>query len=546
MAVETLPLPDLDTIEQEQVDTEKAHLQALLADSAGDARLTRGAVHDLVVRPLADAMAALRADAFAFRAGASLQLLAENPELATDEAVDVAAGNFRVSRSAGGAAAGTMALVVAELVPLTVPKGAVFVGPAGQRFLSDEAYTAKTSEEAVVDQFDRLLRSRSGGGYVFTIQVTAEEAGAAGMARRGDEFTPEAGLPGVAQAYADEDFAGGLDPESNAELSAALQSGVSARTVSTQPGVEALLRSGEGLADLDAVSLVGMNDAEQQRYHAPVPVAHGGRLDVWVKSQALPQTVPVDVSARLVEKNGDGSGVWTFSLTRAQAAGVYRVLDVSRQQSGSSEDAVFDVDSYTLGVDFGEDDVQPDLVTGADAAFSRYQTMAVTFTDDAQDHTNLAVGDAADYSALTWGMPLVAECQDFLNGPDHLPATTDVLVRAAVPVELALTLQVSRRSGSQTVDEDEVATAVAARAQGLGFVGRLTASELAAAAYDALPDGYVVDKVEIVGTAYRPDGTEVTTTSLEAVEVPDEPELMTTAKTAFFVLDAASVTVNVA
>lgn len=542
--VETPELPAFADLDQEQIDREKEFTIALLESAAPSAQLTRGAIHDLVTKPLATAMAAFRADAETYRNSYSLKLLAENPEQATEEAVDNAAANFRITRRPGGAAGGSLAIVVSELLPLSIPKGAEFTGPGSQLFTSDEVYTAKTSEETVTDQFDRLLRPRSGGGYVFNIDVTAADEGSLGMARKGDQFTVTSVIPGVASAYADEDFDGGLDPETNAELASILQTGMAVRTVSTQPGVEALLRSDPAMADIMEVNLIGMNDPEQQRYHAPVPIAYGGRLDVWIKAQALPQSTRLTVTATLETKNSDGSQVWSFVVARADAAGAYRVLEVER--TADSGDVVITPDSYTIGVDFSDDDVRPDIVSGSEACYTRYQILTVLFTDTPPDADSLEVGDEAEYTAVIWKMPLISEAQDFLNDPDRLPKTTDVVVRAAVPVELAVAINVSRRLGAQTVDEAEVQSAVADHVQQLGFVGRLTATEIAHAAYSGLPDGFVIDKIELVGVIYLPDGTLETLRSLEVIEIPSRPELYTTSKTAFFVLAPDSVTVNVA
>lgn len=538
---ELTPFADLDP---DQIDREKGFVVALLESAAPSAHLTRGAVHDLVVKPLSTAMAALRADAEKYRNSYSLKLLADNPTEATESAVDNVAANFRITRRPGGAAAGSLAIVVSDLIPLTVPKGAEFTGPGSQVFTSDEAYTAKTSAETVTDQFDRLLRPRSGGGYIFNINVTAANQGSLGMARKGDQFAITSVIPGAASAYADEDFSGGLDPETNADLSTTLQTGMAVRSVSTQPGVEALLRSDPIMADIMEVNLIGMNDAEQQRYHAPMPIAYGGRLDVWIKAQALPQSVSLKVTATLAAKNTDGSQGWTLIIPRTEAAGAYRVLEVIR--TADSGDVVITPDDYTIGVDFGDDDVRPDIVSGAEASYTKYQVLTVSFTDTPPNADSLSVGATAEYTAVVRRMPLIAEAQDFLNDPSRLPKTTDIVVRAAVPVELAVAVNVSKRQGAQTVSESSVQSSIAEHVQQLGFVGKLTATEVAHAAYSGLPDGYVVDKVELVGVIYLPDGSLETIRSLEVIEIPSRPELYTTAKTAFFVLSPDSVTVNVA
>ncbi len=542
--ITTPALPAFADIDDDQISQEKEFIVALLNDAAPSAQLGRGAIHDLVVKPLAVIDAALRTDAENYRNSFSLKLLADNPDQATEAAVDNAAANFRITRRPGGAAAGTLAIVVSDLLPLTIPKGAVFVGPGSQLFASNEAYTAKTSAETVTDQFDRLLRPRSGGGYLFTITVTAAVEGSLGMARRGDQFTVQSVIPGVASAYADDDFAGGLDPETNADLSAILQSGMAVRSVSTQPGIESLLRSDPAMSDIMEVRLIGMNDAEQQRYHAPVPIAYGGRLDVWIKAQALPQSVSLVVTASLVTKNLDGSQVWSFTISRSDAAGVYRVLDIVR--TADDGDVSIGPDSYTLGVDFASDDVKPDITNGAEASYTRYQTITVLFTDTPPGADSMVVGDTATYTATLWKMPLIAEAQDFLNDPTRLPKTTDVVVRAAVPIDMSITVNVSRRQGAQSIDEAAIQAAIASHVQQLGFVGRLTTTEISHVAYNSLPDGYVVDKVELVGIIYRPDGDTEVLRSLEAVEIPSRPELLTTAKTTFFVLQPAAVTVNAA
>jgi hypothetical protein len=112
-----------------------------------------------------------------------------------------------------------------------------------------------------------------------------------------------------------------------------------------------------------------------------------------VRTQELAFKRKLAVTAVLVEKLADGTGVWQFNVGRDDVPGVYEFVDV--RQAG--EDAGRGVRRVRGGGDERGFDVTgggfvPDVRTAAEAAYSPYSTAAVRFRDTDTDATAWRVG----------------------------------------------------------------------------------------------------------------------------------------------------------
>jgi hypothetical protein len=541
MALAPKPLDELDPA---LVDQAHSLLAGLLREYAPAAELRRGALGDLSLHLAAVAHASLQDLAERTWDGLTLGGVAADPGAADPDLLEALLENYRVRPAAGGAAAGSLVVVVSAAADVTVDAGAVFtVGDAS--FAASAAVTARASAADVVQATDVLLREAGPGAYFFSVAVTALAEGPAGNVGRGLPATPASPPENFVSAATEVDFAGGSAAEPAADLVRRAQAGFAAPGFGSRLGLLALLRRTAALQDAVDVEAAGWPHEEQRRHHGLFPVAGGGKVDAYVRSQALWESVTVRRTASLLAKTADG-GLWQLSLGAGQSGGVpafYDVTAVARADTG----AACVVDEEVRGLDLTEAPDGRDLTTAEEAAYTAYQTATLRVLDGRTDTADLEVGRSqAEFDVTVRLLPQVAAAQDAFDDPEHGSLGLDVLAKAPVPCFLAVALTVRRPAGAAEPTSQLAALkdALAAYVGGLGFVGRLSAAELVARAQPFLPTGHLVTDADLLGRLRRPDGTRTLLRSRSALAVPDEPERMVSARTVGFFLAAADVTVN--
>ena len=543
--------PDLTKLDENSVNSALDFLAQRLAEHSPTLESKRGVLREIVLGLEAIFGAAI-ASIINNEVAKSSSLLAieEDPAGADDEMVDRLLSNFRLTRRAGSKASGTMSIVLDALTPVTIPSGQKFTS-GSLSFTADSAYAARTTEAGVVGANDRLISAISGGEYAFTIEVTADEEGSASQLVRGTSLTPVASVPHLSRAYAESDFTGGVDEQTNAELIEVLQEGLAGRNPSNRVSLNSLIRSEEDFADVVAISAIGYGDAEQQRYHSIVPVAFGGRVDVYVRTQGLPQSLKLTKTATLIEQVAPSGtnvfdGKWQFSIARDEAPGFYEIEKIVI--AGESEDDGYEASETIRGLDVTEDDDAdfiPDVENATEAAFSRFQTAVVKFVDTDTEANGLSVGSSAQaYDIYVKVMPKVEDLQVFLGDRERRPSAADILVKAPVPCFVSLSFEISKLSNEDAPDEDAIKTALASYVNGTGFQASLSASSLAYVIQGELSGSQAAGAISMTGRILLPNGTETTLASTISLETPDQPTDMVSYRTVCFYLDEVDIEIE--
>ena len=539
-----ISLPDLETLDPEKVSQAHAYITQRVTEFDPTVDTKRGVIHDILTHLEGVFAAAEEEWADRLRRSGSLLEIQADPTLADDSQVDAVLSNFRIERKPGQAATGRVVIVLSALVPSNIPAATRF-SAQGRDFVTEVAFAGRTSQASVATDQDRLIRPVGDGTYAYVIDVVAAEAGSAGMLRRGTRMEPQTLIPNMLFAYSESDFTGGLNAETNAELVARLQQGLAGRDVSNRDTIAALVRNTEAFERVLALATVGYGDPEQRRYHGLFPVATGGRVDVYARTQELPQTIRLEKTAVLVDQVA-GGGVWQVPVGRDDAPGYYDFPRIVR--SGADETtAGYEVTEDARTVDltpFGTDDFLPDVVGPEEGAYSRYQAGTVRFLDPGTDPA-LAVGSTAAYVVFARAVPQIADLQDFLSGRGVRPAAGDVLVRAPVPCDVRLSVTVFKRTGQPDPDTATIATALAAEVNRGGCVGRLAVSSLASVVHRFLADGQSTGAFDLHGVVRRPDGTKRLLRSAAAITAPDEATRGVSGRTVVFYLDPEDVTIGV-
>jgi hypothetical protein len=541
-----LDVLDLSTLDPTLVAQVQSQISERMAEQFPELETQRGVIHDIVLYLVAILGAEQRTRMELLRESSSLQAISQNPQLSDSTVVDNALSNFRIVRQPGTPATGTITIVLSVLAPVVIPAANQF-SSGNVLFTPGQAYAARISLNTVTSATDRVLLPLGDGTYAFSIPVTATDTGTAGMLRRGAGLITLDPIPYFVRSYAESDFSGGFDPETNADMIAKLQSGMAAQAWSNRVTIDASLRVMPEFSRILQTSIIGAGDAEMLRdKHTVMPVANFGRVDLYARTQELPSSVTLTCTATFIRATA-GGGIWQFSIDSADAPGFY-VVDRVGPVLGPQDDAGYEVISDERGIDLNYPGFVPDIINTIEAVYSRYQAATIQFFDTETPVSGLIPNlSTALYSVSLLTMPLIAEMQDTVSGRSFGAPAGDVLVKAPMPCFLTISFNINKRA-TVVVDQstvDGICTSAASLVNSLGFPGQLYASLLADLIQGQLPDGAYLGAIDMFGTIRQPDGTLRRIRSTEVLVVPDEPDLMVTPRTVAFLLDSSDVGVSI-
>ncbi len=546
----SITYPTFTAIDQARIDRLKELLAAVIQAYNPDLDTRRGTVHDLVLHPRALLAAATEQGVLNALAATSLADLIADPTVGDEESVNRVLGNYRLVRKPAAKATGTVAIVISTLTPVVIPGGTA-VTISGVSFVTTRSYAARTSSGQVTGPGDVLLRAVT-GGYLFDVDVIASSVGIAGNVRRGTTATLGQNPPGFVRAYADVDFTGGADSETNSALLNRLAAGLAARAWSNRPSIEAAMReysqTVEGVttqpfASIQTVSIVGCGDPEMTRdQHSLFPISSGGRADLYVRSDTTYQTVRKTVTASLVSKVG-AVGTWQFGLGKDDVPGFYEIKKVLLP-GGDPTSSGWTPSSDVRALDLTGTTWKPLIATTVEGVYSRYQTTVVQFADTVTNATSLTIGSTKSYDVLVTAMPLIGAIQDFWNLLENRPPAGDVLVRAPVPCFTGVSLTLEVNQGT-TVDVASVQSMVASVINAVGFTGRISGSSISKTLHAAIAGLSTVSGYAFAGRIRRLDGTTVNITGTDSLAIPSDSANGVGARTTAFLTTPSDVSVSV-
>jgi len=547
-----ITVTDLAELSTTEVQQAQAQATQLLQEEFPSLELRRGVVHDLVIAPHAIFATAQQENVDRLRRSMSLQAILDDPALADDDTVDSVASNFLVTRRAGALATGHVTVIISAATSVTIAAGTVF-SAQGQAFVTTTSFASRTAAAAITTATDRLLTALDNGTYAFVIDVTASEAGSAARLVKDTQLEPGVAIPYFVEAYATEDFSGGQDEETNAELLARLVSGVSARAFSGRVHMSAALRAREDFSGIVADSIVGFGDVEMLRdAHTIFPGSvGGGRVDWYVRTQERPSRVLLTKTATLVATDAaTGKGIWQFSLGRDDAPGFYDCVSIVKS-GASAVSGTYQVMAETGGYDLtalDNDGFLPDIASADEAAYSRFQTRVIRFLDTDTSITGLTAGASTQsYAVTVRAMPLVAELQDYASSRGTRNYGGDVLVKAPVPCFLSLSFRLELPPGAAEPDTDAIKTALARAVNRFGFTGKLPAAYLADVIHGQLGSQQAyLGAIDMFGRIRQPNQGFRYIRATDVLDIPAESSQMLSGRTVAFILEPADVAITLA
>ena len=441
-------------------------------------------LRDLLVNPEAAIEAVTAGQIEEARKSSSLKRLKEAQDAGDEidqEDVSAILSNFNINPHSGTPAKGIVKVVVADgTVAYSVPEGATFSTSDGRSFLADSQVVASVAGVENPGVVPTATLYQGAAGWFFLVPVTASDTGSAGNIQQGTALTPESRVPSFVMAEAYKDFGGGSDVEPLEAVIKSIPSGLSIRGFVNKTAVEGMLRSefDGGEHPVVAVSAVGYgNPAQRRDKHNIFGVGVGGRIDVYVRNFTDVFTSTLTISGKKIQ-----DGKYLISVPPGKFPGACWIKSVSDPFSTESSEDVLSTLSFsaerTADVSGTWHDI--DASVPAKAAVEAFNTVWQGFEivlDEVPADLENAWSDDRDFKVTAYCMPLAKEIQDFVDRDDVRSVSTDVVVRCPIICSVSVNAVVSY-DPKNPVDESTAKAKIRTYINGLGFVGRLTRSEI--------------------------------------------------------------------
>jgi len=490
----------------ETIDVTQARLEAFIRDYCAQPSvnlqvdLSPGSVlSELLIKLSSQLHNQLRNDASEAASATSVQAALNATEDTYSEAIDAIASNYNVSRDLGVAVEGRVKVQVATLRTYYLPNNFKLTHPSsGGVYTSTQTFRADHTVEAD-DLTSGVLRLfKEGSGYYFLLPVkSVGEVNATVSHNSQLALDPSTtSLDSFVSARAFGNFSSGREVETDRQLIARMQTGLSAKGLVSPQSMQALLPEAfpslfnQSTGRKAILSVVGANDPELNRgRNTTFGITPFGMADVYVRTSSSIKVSTFPVVARYqsyTPPGGSSSNTWVLQLD-STAAGFptwfYDLVSLHYvDASGVTQSAA------AKSVTFGRDTTAPNQLEGGNlispndvARFTKYQTCVVSV-----DLPNAVEGspqvDATTHEVLVTVsyMPGIGEIQDFfLQGAQRVTAA-DYLIKAVIPCSLSLNLSLDRGS-QQTPDEttkQKIRQAICSYVNGLPFGEEVAVSRI--------------------------------------------------------------------
>ncbi len=530
----------IDSLETEDIQQAHAFLKETLQEEYESLDLREGTVwNDLHLYISALFHALNNKNIQMAMQSSSLLSIAQNPELADDEIVDRVLSNYLIQRDAGELSSGLVSIAVARDETSIIREGTEFsVGDL--IFVTENTYVGVVTDAAVIRENERKLIEKIDGTFQFSIPVVAVEIGEQYNIGKGTPLLVSPAPSGLIQATAASDFSGGRISQTNRDLINRMQVGITSKVMSSRQQIRALIQT--LFPQTLSLSVIGFGDSEMLRdRHNIFKISHGGKADIYVQTAQYPIQQELELTAVKIATNSD---VWQVSITKDDAPAAYWV-DYIRRTDQPGITGTLTISTQNRTIDVEDEEVYPEIENITEGAYTVYQNILITFRDP-QTINIVPAGTETTYLVGVSSMPNITELQSLVNNRSLRNPHADYLIRAAIPFEVSVTLNVKYLSGSIIPSESVIKQAVVNQVNKKAFTGReLEASEIIYAVSQVIgSSAYVASPVELLGKLYSPTGSEYIYRTFSALEIPLIPAECISSRTAAFFTREANVSVN--
>ena len=441
-------------------------------------------LRDLLVNPEAAIEAVTAGQIEEARKSSSLKRLKDAQDAGENvdqEDVDAILSNFNIRPHSGTPAKGLVKIIVADgTVAYSVPEGAVFSTADGRAYTADSQVVASLADVSNPSVTPTTTLYQGAAGWFFLVPVTASDVGADGNISQGTSLTPESRVPSFVMAEAYKDFCGGSNVELIGDVIKSIPSGLSIRGFVNKTAVEGMLRGefDEGEHPIIAVSAVGYgNPAQRRDKHNIFGVGVGGRIDVYVRNFTDPFTSTLTMNGTKIQ-----DGRYVIEVPPGVFPGSCWIKSVSDPFSSEDTEDVLSTLAFSAERIADVSGTWHDIYRSvpAKAAIEAFNTVWQgfrVFLDKVPADLEDGWSDVRRFKVTAYCIPLAKEIQDFVDRDDVRSVSTDVVVRCPIVCSVSVNA-VASYDPKNPVDESLAKSKIRTYINNLGFVGRITRSEV--------------------------------------------------------------------
>jgi len=467
----------------------------------------------------------------------SLLEIRNNPDLADDAQVDRLLSNYNITRKPGGLASGKVRVFLSSSNTVVLSNSTIVsIGGVSFRPISNFVASLNPGDSPTSKQIVPATNNL----FTFVIDVVAVDPGTEGNVRANTSAAITPKVPNIVSARADEDFVGGGDRETNAQLISRLDEGISSKILENRTQIAAKIK--KEFPQVVSVSSVGMADSPMVRDVSPGGSNQGGKVDIYVRTARFPLLRSIDVDAVLTDVATKKARIQVGPSVMSGAYTIEGILPRGSTNIGSMK-----ILNESRGVSLPTSGFVPSVKNLVESGYSSFQTLTLDFVYEG-NVVNLSTGDTVPVTLHYLQAPDISEIQNYVSSPMERNLGADHLVKAPVPglclVEVRLIDHVSEASSLDLVKIKKDVTEAVNR---IPIGQRVPASLVASAIHSSLPDGISIDlPIHLWAVIRYPDNGEVKVlSSSDSLEAPYDPERGVHPLTTAFYLDTSSVDIQV-
>jgi hypothetical protein len=411
--------------------------------------------------------------------------------------IDGIISNFYITRSPGAKSKGMIKIVFSESRDYYIPDASSFV-------LESKNYLYYTTSAHDITT-DDLLYDSVNDQYYYLLEVEAENIGPEYFLESEMALEPQVLTGYIESAEVYEDFAQGVNQETDQSLLDRVKDNLSNRGLFSHQSIEATLR--EAFPAIRQVTVAGYNDHELQRGYNISGIKTGGKVDVYVRD-------PVDGHLQgVIEATSDASGV--IDIPSAYCP-ILRVKNVAQKSNPGLE-----YENFTLT-----------STSDVHERFSSEETLQLTVPADLIATPVLI---SVDYA------PGIQDVQTFVDDDDNRYVMADILVKTYMPcfVEIGI----SYRTGVIGTDMADTIKSTL-----LEYINSYSDDVLYASRIVNVLHGINITNIELPislrGTFYLPDGTTEEIDDPNYLRVSDNLSLGVSPRTYRFFISSSDIAIE--
>lgn len=503
----TIEINSIDDLTAENIENKREELIAFIQEKYPLIDISRGVFSTLVLELSAIFGAKFEEELNRWKSSRSMKAITKDPSLADDDAVEHILSNYNVSRKQGAYATGQLTLVFTKNIAYIIPAEYSFICN-GISFITTKSYAIYSSNSTILDSDSLVLTPTKEGGYSCNIEVIATVEGSAGCVRKNSDFEIVNPMPSLIQAYATDDFVGGIDTETNALMLNRFKSGLATPCWGNRYNIESLLRT-ETSHILD-VSVIGCGDVEMTRDQLTLfPVSTGGKTDIYIKTAPYTSTITETIKATLQSIDGIVY-TWTALIPETILPGFWNVRSILNS----------DVEGELLSAD--NLSANESVISTKDSFFTVYQRQIVTFTTLP---VNVELYQSMDFNISLYGCPYLDEIHNIVTKDSLKPISSDVVVRAPIPCEVYATVNLNSVASAEITVEKQltIQSALSSYINNIGFNHTLLVSDLIPLVQEELTGSQKVTGIQLDGIILSPTLEHKRISSNQYLQIPEIP-----------------------